>query len=56
MPPVLRTISDYTPLGAAVQAIQASMLQGFPPVRPLLVLVAYPLMFGYLARRLFRWE
>jgi len=56
MPPVLHTISDYTPLGAAVQAIQASMLQGFPPVRPLLVLVAYPLVFGYLARHLFRWE
>jgi ABC-2 type transport system permease protein len=56
MPPVLLTISSYTPLGAAVQAIQDSMLQGFPPAQPLLVLAAYPLVFGYLARRLFRWE
>ena len=56
MPPVLLTISNYTPLGAAVQAIQDSMLQGFPPAMPLLVLAAYPLVFGYLARRLFRWE
>lgn len=56
MPPVLQTISNYTPLGAAVQAIQDSVLQGFPPAMPLLVLAAYPLVFGYLARRFFRWE
>jgi ABC-2 type transport system permease protein len=56
MPPVLLTISNYSPLGAAVQAIQDSMLQGFPPAMPLLVLAAYPLVFGYLARRFFRWE
>ena len=34
MPDVLLTISNYTPLGAAVEAIQDSMLQGFPPVAP----------------------
>ena len=56
MPGVLLDISNYTPLGAAVQAIQASMLQGFPPVTPLLVLLAYAAVFGYLARRFFRWE
>ena len=49
-------MSDYSPLGAAVNAIQASLLQGFPSVPPLLVLVAYAVVFGYLARRLFRWE
>jgi ABC-2 type transport system permease protein len=56
MPPVLLDISNYTPLGAAVQAMQASMQTGFPPAAPLLVLAAYAAVFGYLARRFFRWE
>jgi ABC-2 type transport system permease protein len=56
MPPVLLDISNYTPLGAAVQAIQASMLQGFPPVAPLLVLAGYAVVLSYLAKRFFRWE
>ena len=29
---------------------------GFPPAEPLLVLAAYALVFGYLAKRFFRWE
>jgi ABC-2 type transport system permease protein len=56
MPEVLLTISSYTPLGAAVEAIQDSMLQGFPPAAPLLILAGYALVFGFLARRFFRWE
>ena len=56
MPPVLFDISNYTPLGAAVQAIQASMQTGFPPAAPLLVLAGYAVVFGFLARRFFRWE
>ncbi len=56
MPTVLFDISNYTPLGAAVQAIQASMQTGFPPAAPLLVLAGYAAVFGYLARRFFRWE
>jgi ABC-2 type transport system permease protein len=56
MPALLRDISDYTPLGAAVQAIQSSMLTGFPPIAPLLVLAGYAVVFGFLARRFFRWE
>jgi ABC-2 type transport system permease protein len=56
MPTVLLDVSNYTPLGAAVQAIQYSMLQGFPPVAPLLVLGAYAVVFGFLAKRFFRWE
>ncbi len=56
MPAVLQDISNFTPLGAAVQALQDSMQTGFPPVAPLLVLAAYALVFGYLARRFFRWE
>jgi ABC-2 type transport system permease protein len=56
MPRVLLDISNYTPLGATVQAIQDSMQTGFPPAAPLLVLAAYALVFGFLAQRFFRWE
>jgi ABC-2 type transport system permease protein len=56
MPHILQDISDYTPLGAAVEAIQDSLQTGFPPARPLLVLVAYAVVFGFAARRFFRWE
>jgi ABC-2 type transport system permease protein len=56
MPGPLLDISNYTPLGAAVEAIQDSMQQGFPPAAPLLVLAAYAVAFGFLARRFFRWE
>jgi ABC-2 type transport system permease protein len=56
MPAVLLDISNYTPLGAAVEAIQDSMPGGFPPAAPLLVLAAYAVVFGFLARRFFRWE
>jgi ABC-2 type transport system permease protein len=56
MPGVLLDISNYTPLGPAVQAIQDSMLSGFPPVAPLLVLAGYAVVFGFLAKRFFRWE
>ena len=56
MPHLLYDISNFTPLGAAVQAIQASMQTGFPPIAPLLVLAAYGAVFGYLASRFFKWE
>ncbi len=56
MPRALLDVSNLTPLGAAVQAIQSAMLGGFPPVSPLLVLLAYALMFSALAVRFFRWE
>jgi ABC-2 type transport system permease protein len=56
MPTVLLDISNYTPLGAAVEAIQGSVQTGFPPATPLLVLAGYTLAFAYLARRFFRWE
>jgi len=56
MTPTLRDIGDWTPLGAAVQALQSSMQGAFPPVQPLLVMAAYTLLFGFLAVRYFRWE
>jgi ABC-2 type transport system permease protein len=56
MPGVIQGISHVTPLGAAVQAMQYSMERGFPPAAPLVVLSAYALVFGYLAKRFFQWE
>lgn len=56
LPGVFQTISHFTPLGAAVQALQDSMFQGFPPAAPLGVLAAYALVFGFVATRFFRWE
>jgi ABC-2 type transport system permease protein len=56
MPGVLQGVSGLTPLGAAVEAMQDSMQGQFPPALPLLVLVAYAVVFGFLAKRFFRWE
>jgi ABC-2 type transport system permease protein len=56
MPAVIQDISNYTPLGAAVQAIGDSWVGQFPPAQSLLVLVVYALVFGFLAKRFFRWE
>lgn len=56
LPGALQAISHFSPLGAAVQAMQAAMNVGFPPTTPLLVLAVYALLFGYLAKRFFRWE
>ncbi len=56
MPGALRGISNFTPLGASVAAIQDSMQGQFPPAAPLLVLAGYALVFAFVARRFFRWE
>jgi ABC-2 type transport system permease protein len=56
MPKLLRRVSDLTPLGAAVQALQETMPGDWPHPPHLLVMAAYALMFGFAAVRLFRWE
>ncbi|MHA6764845.1 ABC transporter permease [Streptacidiphilus sp. PAMC 29251] len=56
MNPVLRTISDYSPLGAGVRAVQASIAGHWPPAAALLVLAGYAIICGAGAARLFRWE
>ena len=56
MVPLLRGISDWTPLGAAVKALQDAMLGAFPPVGTLLVMAGYAAISGFLAVRFFRWE
>jgi ABC-2 type transport system permease protein len=56
MPPTLRSISDLTPIGASVDAIQSSMQGIFPPAASLLTLIGYAVVFSFLAVRFFKWE
>jgi ABC-2 type transport system ATP-binding protein len=57
MPPTLRTISTLMPLGAAVHAMDTSMLTGhFPPSEAVLVMAAWAVVFAWIAVRMFRWE
>lgn len=55
-PGVLRTIADFTPLGAAERAVQEALSGQWPAWGSLTVLVGYMLVFGSAAARLFRWE
>jgi ABC-2 type transport system permease protein len=56
MTPTLRHISDYTPLGATVAAVQETMRGQWPATTHLVVLAAYAIVFSFAAARLFRWE
>lgn len=56
MPSALRTVSDYSPLGAGVRSVQSSIAGHWPPTAGLLVLAAYGVVFCGLAVRTFRWE
>src|SRR5664280_1688505 len=53
MPAVLLNISNWTPLGASVDAMQRAMQGLSPSPQSILVLIAYTLVFGYLAVRYF---
>ncbi len=52
----LRTASDFTPLGAAVQALEDSWFGVTPSVANLAVMAAYAIIVGFIAVRVFRWE
>ena len=56
MPDLLRGISQATPTGAAVQALNEAFAGQFPPLVPLLVLAGYSAVFAAVATRWFRWE
>lgn len=56
MPDVLRHISDWTPLGAGVSALQTASVGGFPGAQPLLVMAGYAALFGFFAVKQFKWE
>jgi ABC-2 type transport system permease protein len=53
---VLRTISDYSPLGAGVRAVQASLEGHWPAPSAWLVLAGYAAVCGAVAARHFRWQ
>lgn len=56
MPSALVHISDATPLGAAVQALQDSTHGDWPTLLHLGVMAAWAIVLGVAATRLFRWE
>jgi ABC-2 type transport system permease protein len=56
MPGMLREIVEFTPLGAAAVAMDATTLGQWPPSVNVLVLVAWIIVLGFLAVRFFRWE
>ena len=56
LPGYLQTASHLTPVGAAVEALGQAMQGSFPSAEPLLVMVAYAVILGFLANHYFRWE
>jgi len=52
----LRTISDFTPLGSAVQALEDSWFGSTPSVSNLVVMAVWAVVVGLVAVRFFRWE
>jgi ABC-2 type transport system permease protein len=56
MAPALRTVCDWSPVGAASRAMGATIGGHFPSTGALLVLAGYAVAFPLLAVRLFRWE
>jgi ABC-2 type transport system permease protein len=56
MPTVMRQISDLSPTGAAVDALQNAWFGTGPPTASLVVLAVSALVFGAAAVAAFRWE
>lgn len=52
----LLTVSDLTPLGSAVQALEDSWFGLTPSAINLVVMLVYTLVIGFIAVRVFRWE
>lgn len=56
MPAGMRRVSDLSPTGAGVQAIQDSWFGAGPALSDLLVMAVAALVVGLVAAKLFRWE
>ena len=56
MPEGVRTMSSYTPSGAAVQALSASWAGDVPQTSSLLVMAAFVVVVGPLTIWFFRWD
>ncbi|MBE1533381.1 ABC transporter permease [Actinomadura algeriensis] len=53
---VLRTISDFTPLGAGVQSLQDAAAGDWPQLLHIAVMLGWTIAAGGPAARYFRWE
>ena len=56
MSDTLRAVSDATPIGSGVQALQDALAGDWPQPLNLAILVAWTVAAGLLAARVFRWE
>jgi ABC-2 type transport system permease protein len=56
MPDVLRSISDFTPLGAGVQSLQDATVGHWPQPLHVAVVLGWAVLAGVPAARYFRWE
>ncbi len=56
MTELLRTISDFTPLGAGVQSLQDAAAGHWPQPLHVAVMLGWTVVTGGLAARYFRWE
>src|SRR5579859_1307246 len=56
MPVVLQHVSHATPLGAAWEAFQQSVLGHWPPPLALVAMAAWAIGFGVAGTRFFRWD
>jgi ABC-2 type transport system permease protein len=56
MPAGLLHVSDYTPLGATVAAVQETMAGAWPAAQHLAVLAGYAILLVAAAAKWFRWE
>jgi ABC-2 type transport system permease protein len=56
MPDTMRLISDYSPAGAAVDAVQQAWFSGVTQVSSLLVMAVTVVVVGSTAAKVFRWE
>ncbi|APU16872.1 MULTISPECIES: ABC transporter permease [Actinoalloteichus] len=53
---LLRTISDFSPLGAGVQSLQDAAAGHWPQLLHVVVMLGWTIVAGGLAARYFRWE
>ncbi|MEZ5175515.1 MAG: ABC transporter permease [Acidimicrobiia bacterium] len=56
MPEGIRTVSSYTPSGAAVQALSASWAGTVPAASSVVMMVVYVVVLGSVAIWIFRWD
>lgn len=56
MPSGLRAVADFTPFGAAAEAMNDAWSGGWPSLLHVVVLIGWAAVAGTIAARVFRWE